>query len=68
METLNIVDSKNRQLIMVKNGRVLVGRYMDMDEKTKNSILEFYTEFTGEDPTRAKDFLDFKSEEDEFCS
>ena len=68
METLNIVDSKNRQLITVKDGRVLIGRYMNMDNSTKNAILEFYTEFTGEDPTRAKDFLDFKSEEAEFCS
>ena len=68
MQQLNIVDSKNRVLISVKDGRVLIGRYSDMDEATKSAILEFYTEFTGEDPLRARSFLDFNSEEAEFCS
>ena len=68
MKELNIIDNKDRVLIRVKDSRVLLGRYLGMDEATKRAILEFYTEFTGEDPTRARDFLDFNSEEAEFCS
>lgn len=68
MKQLNIVDGKDRVLIKVRDGRVLIARYADMDESTKKAILEFYVEFTGEDPTRARNFLDFNTEEAEFCS
>lgn len=55
-------------MMMNNHGRILVCHYLDMEEKTKLEILEMYIELTGEDGKRIRSFLDFESEENEFCS
>ena len=50
----------------IKKLSEVLGKYMD--EETKQIILDFFTELTGEDGKRIKAFLDFESDENEFCS
>jgi len=63
-----VKDKESRVLLVTRNDRVLITRYKNMDDITKKSILELYAELTGENVSRAKGFLDFESEEAEFCS
>lgn len=63
-----IVDEKGRVLIKSKGGRLLVARFVEMDDNIKDIIKEFYTELTGECPSSLEDFFNFKNEEFEFCS
>ena len=65
---LRISDNKDRTLLQIRNDKVLVARFEGMSEKTKNTIIEFYTELTGESPSRVMDFLNYKNDELEFCS
>lgn len=64
----NITDKTGRVLLKVKGDRILVARFPNMSDNMKNTIIEFYTELTGEEPDRIKGFLEFKNEEMEFCS
>lgn len=52
----------------MKGDRIIVARFPDMNDKEKEIITEFYTELTGEEPFRIREFLDYKNEELEFCS
>jgi len=63
-----VKDEDGKILLESKNNRVLVGRSVGMSEETKQMILEFFIELTGEDGKRIKAFLDFESDENEFCS
>jgi trans-2-enoyl-CoA reductase len=65
---LEISDKKGRTLIKMKCDRVLVARYPEMSEEIKKIIVDFYTEFTGENSQRVIDFLNYNNEELEFCS
>ena len=63
-----ITDKNGRILITIKDDKILVGRYVDMDEGTKQIVTEFYSELTGLDSKDIKKFLDFDGNESEFCS
>jgi len=65
---VNIADEKGRTLVKIRGDRVLVARFPDMTETTKQIISEFYEEFTGENPNRIMDFLNFENDDMEFCS
>jgi len=65
---VQISDKDGKTLMKVRGGRVLVARYPNMSQQMKDTVIEFYTEFTGEAPERIKEFLDFENEEFEFCS
>jgi hypothetical protein len=65
----NIVkDDKGRVLIMERGSNVAIARFPDMDEKTKKYIAEVYADLTGESAEKAMDFLNYKTDENEFCS
>jgi trans-2-enoyl-CoA reductase len=68
MKKIHISDKEGRPLIKIKDGRVIVARYANMNEKTKSLIAEIYKEITDENSNDIKDFLDFKNDELEFCS
>ena len=65
---LQISDKDGKALLKIQGDRVLVARYPKMSQQTKQKVIEFYTELTGEYSERIKDFLDYKNEEFEFCS
>ncbi len=68
LKKIQLSDNQGRVLLKTKGDRVLVGRYTDLNIKTKETIAEFFMELTGEDSSRVMDFLDFKNEDVEFCS
>ena len=68
MSNLIIRDNKGRTLLEVKGGRCLVSRFTDMSKSTKDFIIEIFTDLTGNSDVKVRKFLDFESEEQEFCS
>ena len=63
-----IKDPKGREVVKINNnGRMAIARFPDMDEKFKVYIIDLYKEMTNENPQELKDFLDYKTEENEFC-
>lgn len=68
MSKLIVRDKKGRILLEVQEDRCVVSRFIDMDNVTKESIIELFTELTGKDNLQVRCFLDFKSEVQEFCS
>jgi len=67
----NIVkDDNGRVLVRSKDGRVAIARFPDMDEKTKKYIAQVYEDLTGFGFARddAMNFLNYKLDENEFCS
>lgn len=68
MHNIIIRDNKGRTILETKNGRCLLSRFVDMESKTKEDIIELYVDLTGDSPEKAKKFLNFESEEQEFCS
>jgi len=65
---VKISDEKGRILIKVKDDRVLVARFPKMTENMKKIIIEFYSEFTGDNEETIRGFLEFENDEMEFCS
>lgn len=64
-----VKDNKNREIIKIDdNGTILIGRYVDMAEDCKKFICEIYCDLTQTDPKIVMDFLNFESDEGEFCS
>ena len=55
-------------LILNKNGEIAVSRFPDMPEETKNMVVQLYAEMTGQSENNIRDFLDYTSDENEFCS
>lgn len=63
-----IKDSKEREVVKINNkGQMAIARFPDMDEKFKAYIIDLYKEMTNESPQKLRDFLDYKTEENEFC-
>lgn len=63
-----IRDEKGRDIIKINDkGRVAFARYPDSSLKTKEYIIALYKEITNGDPEKLREFLDYKSEENEFC-
>ena len=65
---LCLKDKEGRTLLTVQGGRVLVARFPEMDNDLKDAIWHFYREITGDNDKRIKDFLDYNSDENDFCS
>lgn len=66
-----IRDEKKRIICKIVDERVMICRYVDMDKYTKKQLLYLWSEFTKENKTKLKNFLDFKNsnnDENEFCS
>ena len=66
---MNIVDKKGRDIIVFnKKGDPAIARFPDLDEAEKEYMVEVYVELTGEDPDKVMKFLNYESDENEFCS
>jgi len=67
--TTIIRDGKGREMIRIgDNGRIAIARYPDYTEEAKQYILSIYKDTTNGDIVKLRDFLDFKTEENEFCN
>lgn len=65
----NIVrDDKGRIIIRQKQSKVAIARFPDMDEGTKRYVADTYSELTGKDIDSVMKFLNYKTDENEFCS
>lgn len=63
-----IKDPKGRVVVKTNNrGQMAIARFPDMENSFKGYIVELYREMTNEDPQKLRDFLDYKTEENEFC-
>tara|TARA_R110000824_G_scaffold8450_3_gene38466 strand:+ start:1948 stop:2160 length:213 start_codon:yes stop_codon:yes gene_type:complete len=62
------VDDRDRPLIIVKDGRIAVSRYMDLSHEQKAEIVEIYSLLKDGEEDRIWKFLNFDEEDDEFCS
>jgi hypothetical protein len=62
-----IKDNQERDIIRVNGEKVIVSRYADLNGEYKAFIVTLYSEMTKEDPKKIRDFLDFKSKENQFC-
>lgn len=63
-----IKDSFDRDVIIVKDGKVAIGRFDDLCKKELDCIMKIYYNLTGDSSTHIKDFMSFDTDEDEFCS
>ena len=62
-------DSKGRKVLVVDdNGQFAFSRFPDMDEVTKDELVEMYESLSGKPSTDFLDFLDFKGNVEQFCS
>ena len=67
--SFQVIDDKSRPLISVNDkGGIAIARYQDMDDECKQYIVETYSELTGEDEDSVLAFLDYKKEENQYCS
>ena len=64
---MKIFDEKNREIFEIKAGKIIIFRYNDLSDEYKDFIATLYSEMTGENPSKSKDFLNFRSEENQFC-
>ena len=63
-----ITDDKERVIIKINNGKIAAARYIDLDERIKDYVVDLYRELIGmEDAEKLKKFLNFEEENDEFC-
>ena len=68
LTTFNLSYGDELTRLKIKGDRIIVERLDDMSEEMKNIVIDFYTELTGENPSRIRNFLDFTNDENEFCS
>jgi len=62
-------DDKGRPIIKINDhGEMVVGRYVDMTDACKDYVSTLYSELTGTDIDKIKSFLNYESDESEFCS
>lgn len=68
MSNVIIRDDKGREIVKINdNGRIAIARFPDLSPITREYVLALYREVTAEDPKELINFLDYKSEENEFC-
>ena len=64
-----IEDEKGKPLLVInKNGEIAASRFPNMSTELKNKVIELYSEVTGESEDRIRSFLNYTSEDNEFCS
>lgn len=63
-----IQDEKGRTIVIINDkGETAFARFPDLEETTKDYMIELCKGISEEDPEKLRDFLNYKSEEDEFC-
>jgi hypothetical protein len=68
MKNIIIRDEKGRDIVKINDqGRIAIARFPDMSLTAKEYLLNLYKDVTKEDPEKLKNFLDYKTEENEFC-
>jgi glucose-6-phosphate isomerase len=69
MKNLLIKDSRGREIVRINNkGQIVIARYPDMNEQFKKYVTDLYSELTGKSKKEIVNFLNYKTEENEFCS
>jgi len=69
MKNTIIKDEKGREIININNnGKMAVARFPDMSDAVKECIIELYKDMTNEDIELIKDFLEYKTEDNQFCA
>jgi len=69
MKSLLIKDSKGREILKInEKGQIAAGRYPDLDKKLKSYVVKLYSELTGKPKKEVLAFLNYRTEENEFCS
>ena len=75
LSRLTVKDTQGRVLMQISTlGKVAFSRFPDMTQETKSKLLSLCAAVMVDnacpesDVKRVQDFLDFKSEENEFCS
>ena len=64
-----IKDTKGRKLIVVNDkGQIAISRYIDMSKKYKECVADIYSKLTGEKKKDVIKFLNYKENENIFCS
>lgn len=62
-------DEKGRPIIKINDhGEMVIGRYVDMTPICKDYVSSVYCELTGKNKAEVMDFLNYESNEGEFCS
>ena len=71
MKKCIIKDRQDRTLVLMgSNGKLVIARYPDLDEQLKNYIIDFYRESSEEGEKgveKLRKFLNYESDENEFC-
>jgi len=68
MSNIIIKDPRGREIIRIgDNCKIAIARYPDMNEKIKKYVTDVFVDLTQKDPVSVRNFLDYKSEENEFC-
>jgi len=67
---VELIDDKDRAVIIVEGGRVAIARFADMSDEDKNFVASVYAELTGVEDSykRVMSFLNYKTKEETFCS
>ncbi len=69
MKNLLIKDSRGREIVRINNkGQIAIARYPDLNKRFKNYVAKLYSELTGKNKKEIVNFLNYKTEENEFCS
>ena len=68
MKSYVIKDEKKRVIFKFQNGHIAIARYPDMTDKCKEYLIGVCLQVTEWEEVKVKDFLNYKSENNEFCS
>lgn len=67
-DVFTLCDDLDRPCLIIKKGRAFIPRYPDSDRDIKDIVIEFLKDMTSMDIEYISNFLDYKEEQDEFCS
>ncbi len=66
--SLEVVDNKGRIILMVNDkGEMATARYVDLEQRYKDYIIQMFRDMTDKDVDKLKKFLDYEEDTDEFC-
>jgi len=66
---IKFLDNRGRCVIKIgENGKIGVARFPDLPDEFKDYLVESAEMLTDIDTKNLRDFLDFKTDENEFCS
>lgn len=67
--SFTITDNKDRVIIKVNDkGNVAISRYIDMNDRYKKYITQYYEDITGENSKGIIAFLNYQEHNDIYCS